>query len=191
MVRVNVDVLSPGLRSGNSSASISLEERANGEISVSTNIRWAMMASLSLWHQRSFRDLRMLSRDTMRLVLRPKPKPAPRGGVSSSMIILEPDDLEHGIVLSAAQAWDSDEYYAMLDSGTNAIILPLHPRMQGDIAECQVPSATVTGPIVQTYEFNGAKRLVVALPQSTILVSLADHYCRMGIHLRTKARIRK
>ena len=81
------------------------------------------------------------------------------------MIILEPDDLEHGIVLSAAQAQDSDEYYAMVDSGTNAIILPLHPRMQGDIAECQVPSATVTGPIVQTYEFNGNKRLVVALPQ--------------------------
>ena len=49
---------------------------------------------------------------------------------------------------------------------TNAIILPLHPRM-----ECQVPSATVTGPIVQTYDFNGSKRLVVALPQSTILVS--------------------
>ena len=100
-----------------------------------------------------------------------KPKPAPRGGVSSSMIILESDDLEHGIVLSAAQARDSDEFYAMVDSGTNAIILPLHPRMQGDIAECQVPSATVTGPIVQTYEFNGTKRLVVALPQSTILVS--------------------
>ena len=97
-----------------------------------------------------------------------KPKPAPRGGVSSSMLILEPDDLEHGIVLSAAQALDNDEFYAMVDSGTNAIILPLHPRMQGDIAECQVPSAT---PIVQTYEFNGVRRLVVALPQSTILVS--------------------
>ena len=59
----------------------------------------------------------------------------------------------------------------MVDSGTNAIILPLHPRMQGDIAECQVPSATVTGPIVQVYNFNDTKRLVVALPQSTILVS--------------------
>ena len=100
-----------------------------------------------------------------------KPKPAPRGGVSSSMLILEPDDLEHGIVLSAAEARDNDAYYAMVDSGTNAIILPLHPAMQGEIAECQVPSATVTGPIVQTYEFDGAKRLVVALPQSTILVS--------------------
>ena len=43
--------------------------------------------------------------------------------------------------------------------------------MQGNIAECQVLSATVTGPIVQTYEFNGPRRLVVALPQSTILVS--------------------
>ena len=97
-----------------------------------------------------------------------KPKAAPRGGVSSSMLLLEPD---YGIELNAAEARDSDDYYAMVDSGTNAIILPLHPRMVGDIAECQVPSATVTGPIVQVYEFNDSKRLVVALPQSTILVS--------------------
>ena len=100
-----------------------------------------------------------------------KPKAAPRGGVSSSMLILESEVMEHGITLNAAEARDKDEYYAMVDSGTNAIILPLHPKMEGDIAECQVPSATVTGPIVQTYEFNGSKRLVVALPQSTILVS--------------------
>ena len=87
------------------------------------------------------------------------------------MLILEPDVVEHGITLNAAEARDKDEYYAMVDSGTNAIILPLHPKMEGDIAECQVPSATVTGPIVQIYDFNGSKRLVVALPQSTILVS--------------------
>ena len=74
-----------------------------------------------------------------------KPEAAPRGGVSSSMILLEPNDLTHGIVLSAAQALDQDQCYAMLDSGTNAIIVPLHPNMQGEIAECQVPSATVTG----------------------------------------------
>ena len=86
-----------------------------------------------------------------------KPKAAPRGGVSSSMLILEPDVLEHGIVMNAAEARDNDEYYAMVDSGTNAIILPLHPSMEGEIAECQVPSATVTGPIVQTYDFNGSK----------------------------------
>ena len=85
-----------------------------------------------------------------------KPKAAPRGGVSSSMIVLEPDEVEHWIVLSAAQALDNDQYYAMLDSGTNAIIVPWHPGMQGEIAECQVPSATVTGP---------------ALPNSAILVS--------------------
>ena len=78
------------------------------------------------------------------------------------MIVLEPDDIEHGIALSAAQALDNDQYYAMVDSGTNAIIVPLHPGMQGEIAECQVPSATVTGPIVQVYEHNGARRLVVA-----------------------------
>ena len=51
------------------------------------------------------------------------------------------------------------------------MIVPLHPGMQGEIAECQVPSAAVTGPIVQVYEHNGSKRLVVALPNSAILVS--------------------
>ena len=108
-----------------------------------------------------------------------KPKAAPRGGVSSSMIILEPDTLEHGITLNAAEARDKDEYYAMVDSGTNAIILPLHPKMEGDIAECQVPSATVTGPIVQTYDFNGSKRLVVVLPQSTReLKEMLDSHAR-------------
>ena len=34
-----------------------------------------------------------------------KPKVAPRGGVTASMIVLEPNDLEYAIVLSAAQAW--------------------------------------------------------------------------------------
>ena len=100
-----------------------------------------------------------------------KPKAAPRGGVSSSMIILEPNEVKHGVVISAMQALDNDLYYSMLDSGTNAIIIPLQPGMNGEIAECQVPSATVTGPIVQVYEFEGAKRLVVALPNSAILVS--------------------
>ena len=52
------------------------------------------------------------------------------------MIILEPDDLEHGIVVSATQALDNDQYYAMVDSGTNAIIVPFHPGMKGEIAEC-------------------------------------------------------
>ena len=98
-------------------------------------------------------------------------KCAPRGGVTASMILLEPDDLQNGIVVNAAQALDDDEFYAMLDSGTNAIIVPLHPRMAGEVAECQVPSATVTGPTVQVYEFEGQKRLVVALPNSAILVS--------------------
>ena len=100
-----------------------------------------------------------------------KPKAAPRGGISSSMIIVESDEVEHGIVLNATQALDNDRYCAMLDSGSNAIIVPLHPSMQGEIAECQVPSATVTGPIVQVCEFDGARRLVVALPNSAILVS--------------------
>ena len=74
-----------------------------------------------------------------------KPKAAPRGGISSSTIVIEPDEVEHGIVLNATQALDNDQYYAMLDSGKNAIIVPLHPSMQGEIAECQVPSGTVIG----------------------------------------------
>ena len=45
-------------------------------------------------------------------------------------------------------------------------ILACRERLQS-----QVPSATVTGPIVQLYEFHGARRLVVALPNSAILVS--------------------
>ena len=98
-----------------------------------------------------------------------KPKAAPRGGVSSSMIVLEPDEVKRGIVLSAAQALDNDQCYAMLDSGTNAIIVSLQPGMEGEIAECQVPSATVTGPFVQVYEFEGERRLAVALPNSAIL----------------------
>ena len=39
VVRISVDGLSPDLRSVNSSVSISLEEHANGEIIVNTNIR--------------------------------------------------------------------------------------------------------------------------------------------------------
>ena len=122
-----------------------------------------------------------------------KPKAAPRGGVSSSMIILESEPLDRGIVLNSAEARDNDEYYAMVDSGTNAIILPLHPRMEGEIAECQVPSATVTGPIVQVYEFNGSQRFVgcVTPINHPCFTRMADFYSRMGVHFRTKSRIRK
>ena len=87
------------------------------------------------------------------------------------MIVLESNDLETGVVVSAARALDNDKYYAMVDSGTNAIIVPSHPNMRGEIAECQAPSDTVTGPIVQVYEYKGMKRLMVALPNSAILVS--------------------
>ena len=49
------------------------------------------------------------------------------------MIVLEPDDLESGVVVGAARALDNDKHYAMVDSGTNAIIVPLHPSMRGEI----------------------------------------------------------
>ena len=43
------------------------------------------------------------------------------------------------IYCSAVQA--SEDCYAMVDSGTNAIIVPLHPDMCGEIAEGKVPSS--------------------------------------------------
>ena len=66
-----------------------------------------------------------------------KPKAAPRGGVTASMIVLEPDDLQHGIVVNAAEGLDDDECYAVVDSGTNAIIVPLHPKNGG--RSCGMP----------------------------------------------------
>ena len=90
------------------------------------------------------------------------------------MILFSPADFDEGetsVVAHAARAPDSDQHYAMVDSGTNAIIVPLHPDMRGEIAECQVPSATVTGPIVQVFDHKGTRRQVVALPQSAILIS--------------------
>ena len=50
------------------------------------------------------------------------------------------------------------------------MIVPLQPAMRGEIAECQVPSATVSGPSA-SLEHQGTRRLVVALPQSAILIS--------------------
>ena len=39
----------------------------------------------------------------------------------------------------------------------------------GETAECKVPSSVVHGPIVQTLDFKGQHRLVVALLQSVVL----------------------
>ena len=69
----------------------------------------------------------------------------------------------------------SDEYYAMVDSGTNVTIVPLHPDMCGEKAERKVPSATVEGLIAQVLKFGQERRLVVAMPQSAILISQEWH----------------
>ena len=86
------------------------------------------------------------------------------------MIVLEPDEVG-GTSVSCTAVSVSEDYYAMMDSGTNAIIVPLHPDMCGEIAECGVPSSIVQGPIVQVLDYHGERRLVVALPQSAILIS--------------------
>ena len=73
--------------------------------------------------------------------------------------------------MSCAAVSVSEDYYAMMDSGTNAIIVPLHPNMCGEIAERRAPSSIVQEPIVQVLDYRGECRLVVALPQSAILIS--------------------
>ena len=92
------------------------------------------------------------------------------------MIVLEPEGEGSNLVAHTVGPV-SDEYYAMMDSGTNAIIvrpiaaMALHPDMSGEIAECKVPSATVERPIVQMLKYRGERRLVVALRRPAILIS--------------------
>ena len=87
-------------------------------------------------------------------------------GLSASTIVLAE---ESKIAAHSVKVPVSDEYYAIVDSETNAIIVPLHPDICGEIAECKVlPSATVEGRIVQVLKYGQERRLVVALPQSAI-----------------------
>ena len=86
------------------------------------------------------------------------------------MIVLNPE-LEENAPIACAAVHVSDDYYATMDSGTNAIIVPLHPDMCGEVVGCKVPSATVQGPIVQILDYLGERTLVVALSQSAILIS--------------------
>ena len=76
-------------------------------------------------------------------------------GVTASMFVLEPDE-EGDTLVSCAAVNVSEDYKAMMDSGTNAIIDPLHPCMCGEIAECRVPSSMVQGPIVQVLDYRGS-----------------------------------
>ena len=69
----------------------------------------------------------------------------------ASMIVFTPE-LGEGTPIACAAVHVSDDYYAMMDSGTNTIIVPVHPDVSGEIAECKALSATVQGPIVQVLE---------------------------------------
>ena len=81
-------------------------------------------------------------------------KPAPRGGVgvAASMIVLEPEEASDTSA-SCAAVDISEDYYAMMDSGASAIIVPLHPDTFGEIAECRLPSSIVQGPIVHVLDY--------------------------------------
>ena len=97
-----------------------------------------------------------------------------------------PEDAEENQVTAhAVNVRVSDEYYAMVDSGTNAIIVPLHPDMCGVTAECKVPSATVEGPIVQVLKYGQERRFPcrpapVSHPHNP---GVAHHYRMLDIHL--------
>ena len=71
-----------------------------------------------------------------------KAKSAPKGGVgvAASMIVLEPEE-EEGDKVAAhpVKVPVFDECYATVDSGTNAVIVPLRPYMCSEIAECKSP----------------------------------------------------
>ena len=43
-------------------------------------------------------------------------------GLTASTIILDPEECEEGVVAHAVRAPDSDQYYALVDTGTNATI---------------------------------------------------------------------
>ena len=80
------------------------------------------------------------------------------------MIVLEPDKVEHGIALSAAQALDNDQYYTQ---SSCLCIQACKGKLQS--VKSQVPQSLVL--LSKFFEYEGARRLVVALPNSAILVS--------------------
>ena len=120
----------------NSNAFRSLGEHVKREISVSMNVRLTMMeASRPEILQRYDEAVKRFNESRAQA----KAKAAPRGGVgvTASMIVLDPEESGGSVVTDAVRAPDSDQYHAMVHSGTNAIIVPLHPEMKGEIAECQ------------------------------------------------------
>ena len=67
-----------------------------------------------------------------------KAKIVPKGGVglSSSMTVIDHDEDDVSVSCSAIQV--SEDCYAMVDSGANAIIVLLHPDMYRETADCKV-----------------------------------------------------
>ena len=93
--------------------------------------------------------------------------------------MIDQDECDTSMSCSATQV--SEDCYAMVDSDTNAVIVPLHPDMCGEIAKCKVPSSLDHGPIMQTLSCQGLK---AGRGSSTIscldLPGVANHCCSMG-----------
>ena len=116
-----------------------------------------------------------------------KAKSAPKEGVgvTASMIVLEPEEEGDKVTVDSVKAPVSDEYYAMVVSGTN-VIVPLRP---GEIAECKAPSRPVLqveGPFAQVLKHGSDKRLVVAFTVRNSYFSGVAHHCRLDIHSSTQ-----
>ena len=128
-----------------------------------------LVVTLFRWDLSALMRVRLRRRET-----------TPRGGVgvTVSMIVLHPED-EGDTSASCAAAHVSEDCYAMMASGTNAIIVPLHPDMCSEIAECRVPSSVVHGPIVQVLD-KGERHLIVA--QWTIVAKFVGKSSQVEVY---------
>ena len=152
------------MKRGTSSALHSVEATARKVTIVTMSIKSTLMASLSPWVKSSCRDVIKLSRDRWKPNTQNKAKVVPRGGigVSSAMLILDRDIDVSQISRAAVQV--SEDCYAVVDSGTNAVIVPLRPNMCGDTGVCKVPA-------LWTWTDRPNSELRDRLPQSVILIS--------------------
>ena len=117
-----------------------------------------------------------------------KPKAALRGGVTASMIALEPDDIDHGIVLNAAQA------LTMISIKQWLIQVPTQssPAPQNARRDCGVPSPKCHShwSYCSSLWAQRCKEIGCCLAKFSHLsvTGMVDYSWRVDILFRTKAR---
>ena len=158
-------------RSNDNSAFLSIEGCARRETTATMNIRLTVMDSPFLWGLKFSKSMMKQSNDSMI-----------KGGVGvmASMIVLTPE-LEAITPIACVAVHVSDDYYATMDSGTNAVIVRLHPDMSGEIAERKAPSATIQGPIAQT-SWRAKTSSCPSSISDSYLSGVANHCCLTDSH---------